>query len=276
MIDSALQQRIDAYKSESNPLKQAKMVAEIRETSVISNRQLAELLGVKPSHLSQLIRVLKLPEILVDGFLSKQISFTHLVIISRLKTHDDQVALYEEVLSRTMSIAQTEQRVRELLHQVNSDGEYVSPDDMKLFADRISKSLGGARVQVVQTRIKCKIVIEQSGNLEETSKFLENTASRFRRRQKFSHFGDGESSDEFHIEPLHANLRKKEVEQPIQPRALPESCEIQEPPPIAESSPKPFSPWGKLAYEKYTLSNATPLDTEDLSTDASNEEPPLR
>lgn len=273
MIDPALQLRIDAYKAEKSPLKQAKMVAEIRETSEITNRQLAELLGVKPSHLSQLIRVLKLPEILVDGFLSKQISFTHLVIISRLKTHDEQVSLYEEILSHTMSIAQTEQRVRELLHQVNSDGEYVSPEDMKQFADRISKSLGGARVQVVQTRIKCKIVIEQTGNLEKTTRFLEHTASRFRRRQALDHTSDSESPNEFVIEPLHTNLRKKAVEQPIQPRALPEPLEVQEPPPIEESVPEPFSPWGKLAYEKYTLSNATPLDTEELGFDETDEEP---
>lgn len=276
MIDPALQTRIDTIKTERNPLTQAKMVAEIRDTSDITNRRLAELLGVKPSHLSHLIRVLKLPDILIDGFVSKQISFTHLVIISRLKTHDEQISLYEEILSRTMSIAQTEHRVRELLYQVNSDGQYVSQDHMEAYADRISKSLGGAKVQVTQTRIKCKIIIEQPGNLEKTTEFLENTVSRFRRRQPMHQSSESVSADDLVIEPLHADLRKQtEVAPQVQQEVLPEPLELPELPPIEEALPQPASPWGKLAYEKYTLSNATPIDLEETLVDES-EEVPLR
>ncbi len=274
MLDPALQTRIDAIKAERNPLTQAKMVAEIRETSDITNRKLAELLGVKPSHLSHLIRVLKLPDILIDGFVSKQLSFTHLVIISRLKTHDEQISLYEEILSRTMSIAQTEHRVRELLYQVNSDGQYVSQDHMAAYADRISKSLGGAKVQVIQTRIKCKIIIEQPGNLEKTTEFLENTVTRFRRRQAMHQTNTSESIDDFAIEPLHANLKKQTDSIPqAQQEILPEPLELPEPLPIEEVLPEPASHWGKLAYEKYTLSNATPLDTDELGLDEMGEEP---
>lgn len=272
MIDPALQTRIDAFKAERNPLTQAKMVAEIRETSDITSRKLAELLGVKASHISHLMRVLKLPDIIIDGFLSKQISFTHLVIVSRLKTHDAQTELYEEILSRTMSIAQTEQRVRELLYQVNSDGAYVSQDHMADYAERISKSLHGAKVQVIQTRIKCKIIIEQAGNLEKTTEFIEDTASRFRRKSKATQSTSPDA--DFEVLPLHGNLRK--AAEPLQEQSrevLPEPLELPEPPPLETSSIDAPSPWSKLAYEKYTLSNATPIDVEEIVVDESDEIP---
>lgn len=88
---------------------------------------------------------------------------------------------------------------------------------------------------------------------------------------------ESESIDDLMIEPLHANLRKQ-VEQTaeVQQEVLPEPLELPEPPPIEEVLPEPASPWGKLAYEKYTLSNATPLDTDELGLEEVDEEPPLR
>jgi ParB-like chromosome segregation protein Spo0J len=178
--------QINQIKSLNDPLDQAKIVAQLRQSNTITSADLARELGVKPSHISHLIRVLKLPDTVIDGYMSKVISFTHLVIISRLRTSDAQIQLYEEILAKSLSISQVEKRVREILFNITSDGSYVSNQTLKQIEQRVSHALHNAEVHVVQSRIRARITIDISGNLEKTTSFLEMFASRFRKRKKQS------------------------------------------------------------------------------------------
>lgn len=183
MTSDLLQEKINEIKSEKNPLRQARLISDLRELNLISNVKLAELLGVKPSHLSHLIRILRLPEIVLDGYASRLLSLTHLIIMSRVSDNDKLVALYEEVLSKSLTIVQTEHRVREILYQVDSHGEYLSTDTLRIYEERLTSALGAGNVKIIQTRIQCRIIIEMPGNLEITTKYLEDIASRFRRKR---------------------------------------------------------------------------------------------
>jgi predicted transcriptional regulator len=180
---------LDSYlsriKEEQDPLQQARMMCTALAYYKIANTQLARLLGVKSPHVSQYLRVLKLPEIVLDGYHAKLVSFTHLIIISRLKTYEDIVSLYEEVLSKNYSITQTEHRVREILYQIKTVGAYLPSQKLRSYESRIASSLGyDAQLRIVQTRIRAKITIEVSGSLDKTSAFLSDFASRFRSRTK--------------------------------------------------------------------------------------------
>ncbi len=177
-----LQAKINKIKDQTDPFIQAQMVVDLLRTDVIRHKDLSRELGIKPSYLSHLIRVMKLPEIVTDGYLNKQLTFTHLILISRLKKTEDILRLYEETLRDSLNVSAVERRVREILYLVDSTGKYIPKTRLQELGDRISSSVGqGARVNIIQTRIKAKIQIEVPGNLDKTSTLIENFARKYRR-----------------------------------------------------------------------------------------------
>lgn len=176
--------RLNTIKSHADPLSQAQMLVELKASTPVANKDIAEVLGMKPSNVSHLLRVTKLPEMVLDGYVSKQISFTHLILISRLKKHEDIVNLYEEILQNGYTALQTERRIREILYLVDNFGNYVNKDKLKVYEQRIEKSLGiGAKATIIQTRIKTKVLIEMSGNLAKTTEFIDTFVTRFRAKR---------------------------------------------------------------------------------------------
>ena len=185
MIDDNLRQRINAIKLHTDPMTQAQLVVEVLRDHPIRNTDLAEHLSFQPSYLSHLIRVTKLPEMVIDGYWNKQLTFTHLILISRLKKPEDIVALYEEILKKNLNVSATERRIREILYLVDSSGKYIQKDRLNTIKSRIESSLGyDANVSIIQTRIKTKITIEIPGNLVKTSEFIDTFANRFRQKKQ--------------------------------------------------------------------------------------------
>jgi hypothetical protein len=183
-FDDTIRQRINAIKLHTDPLTQAQLVVELIREHPIRNTDLAKELEIKPSYLSHLIRVMKLPDMVIDGYWNKQITFTHLILISRLRKPEEIVGLYEEILQKSLNVSATERRIREILYLIDSTGKYTSKDRLNAIKTRIESSLeNNARVSIVQTRIKAKIIIEVSGNLVKTSEFIDTFANRFRQKK---------------------------------------------------------------------------------------------
>lgn len=181
VLNDTARQRLNSIKLHTDPLVQAQMIGEYKKEFDVSNTEIAQYLDIKPSYLSHLIRILKLPEIIIDGYMSKQITFTHLVILSRLKRQEDMVAIYEEILKENMNVAQTETRIRHVLYLVDTVGKYISAERLDKIKDKISAALDGdVSVSIIQTRIKTKVILEVSGDLQKTSDFIESFSSRFR------------------------------------------------------------------------------------------------
>lgn len=263
MTADLLHNKINEIKSEKNPLRQARLISDLRELDLISNVKLAELLGVKPSHLSHLIRILRLPEIVLDGYASRLLSLTHLIIMSRVADTDKLVALYEEVLSKSLTIAQTEHRVREILYQVDSHGEYLSTDSLHKYEERLASALGAGNVKIIQTRIQCRIVIEMPGNLEITTKYLEDIAGRFRRKR---------TAREALMTPQEKNgdVQSNTHHQQVHPQDIARHNIVEVPKIHTHSTNAGISPHLRTGlshepprYEKHTLNNANDMGVED-------------
>lgn len=133
--------------------------------------QVSRELGAKPSYISHLLRIKKLPSIVIDGYYSKTVSLSHLFIISRLTSVDDMIKVYEQVLSGNLPTAKTEELVRELLFHVDSKGERVDKNRVDSLKSKFKDK--GIDFEVVQTRTKGRIVLEMKGNLERTSGLIE-------------------------------------------------------------------------------------------------------
>lgn len=139
---------------------------------------LAKSLNKTSSYICHLLRLTKLPEIIVDGYYSKLISISHLFIISRIKDKEKLLETYEQLLKNNYSVQQTEDVVRELLYQVKNNGKRLQKDELESSIEKIKEKMKDIQIKIVQTRIKGKMIIEMKGNLEDTSHTLKEVLKK--------------------------------------------------------------------------------------------------
>jgi len=133
---------------------------------------LAKKIGFKPSYICHLLRLKKVPDVIIDGYYSKSISSSHLFILSRLNEKKQMIELYEKILGENYTVKQTENAVREYLYQVKSIGKYINKDGIEKLTQKIKEKLPEVELKIIQTRIKGKIVLEIKGSLEKSTKIL--------------------------------------------------------------------------------------------------------
>jgi len=173
-IDFLIQQ----VQNESNVLVKAQLLKDIQNQYNVPLNSLAKSLHLSPTYISHYLRLLKLPETIIDGYYSQSISKTHLYIISRLRNVEDMVDIYEQVLTNNLTTLQTEEMVREKLYSVNSQGERASEDIVKKITNKFSGLDKDLSTKVIQTRVKTKVILEVRGNLEKTTEILGKLASQ--------------------------------------------------------------------------------------------------
>ncbi len=133
---------------------------------------IAQSTNLKPSYLSHLRRIARIPDSVYDGYYNNLISASHLFILSRLKNDKDIVAAYEKILENNLSAVATEILIREKLYGIKKKGEYLSAEEKKRLVQHISDEYGGAELDIMQSRIKSKIMITLKGDLDKTGRAL--------------------------------------------------------------------------------------------------------
>lgn len=133
---------------------------------------LANKIGYKSSYICHLLRLKKIPEVVVDGYYSKSISSSHIFILSRLNDKKQMIELYEKILGENFTVKQTENEVRNYLYQVKSIGKYIKREDIEKLTKKIKEKYPDLDVEIVQTRIKGRVVLEMKGDLEKSSKLI--------------------------------------------------------------------------------------------------------
>lgn len=163
---------IEQVKLEKDVFIKAKLLKFLNKEKNLSIISLAKILSLKPAYLCHLLRLLKLPEIIIDGYYSKTVSLSHLVIISRLKNKEQMIAAYEEVLSKNLSTAKTEELVREKLFQIRSTGEKISKEEKKMIEKSFKKIDKDLQVKIIQTRTRAKVILTIKGACKKTTEVL--------------------------------------------------------------------------------------------------------
>ncbi|MCX7881294.1 MAG: hypothetical protein N2482_02140 [Patescibacteria group bacterium] len=135
-------------------------------------KELTKKLGLTSAYICHLQRMVDLPELIIDGFYSKQITLTHLFIISRLKDKKKLIEVYEKILTDNLNTAQTEELVREALYQIKGGGKKISLEEKQSYWKKIQEKEKELNVKIIQTRIKGKIVLEIRGNPVRTTPVL--------------------------------------------------------------------------------------------------------
>lgn len=158
----------DEFNAEKDHFKKSKLLHKLSKEFNIKLEEIGKNINLSPSYISHIMRLIKLPDLIIDGYYSNQITITHLYIISRLTSVKDMVDVYEKVLTTNMTTLETDDIVRQKLYGIKPDGEYLKIEEKNSLLNKLNNLIGGKN-KLIQTRIKTKLVIELFGNLKETS-----------------------------------------------------------------------------------------------------------
>lgn len=163
------QSLVEQLKLEVDPFAKAKLIRSLIINHNWQVKDIAQALSYKPSYICHYLRLNKLPEIVVDGFYSKNISLSHLFIISRLKDKEQMSKAYEEVLAKNFTVLQTEELIREMLHHIKTEGETLTKEEKEQYQAKLPEEI---KLKIIQTRIKSKLIFEVKGSLTKTTKAI--------------------------------------------------------------------------------------------------------
>jgi len=177
------QEIIELLKSEKDIIKKARLVEILRHENEMALLEIAKILSKHPTYVSHLIRLLRLPQLVVDGYYSEQITPTHLMLLSRLQTENQMIEAYEEILRKSLTVGQTELLIRQLKFDVATDDLRLNPKEIVKMSKILTDDLE-ARVKILQSRVRTKIVIEKRGNTGKTSAFIKEVFQKLRPGEK--------------------------------------------------------------------------------------------
>ncbi|MFH1827484.1 MAG: hypothetical protein ABH812_03595 [bacterium] len=161
----------DNFKFETDHFKKAEILHILSKEKGIGFSEIGKNINLSPSYISHILRLLKLPDLIVDGYYSKLIAVTHLYIISRLSTHKEMIEVYETVLTKNLTTLETDEIVRQKLFGIKSEGQYMTNEEKQHLGDKITQIVDG-KSKIVQSRINSKLTITIKGSLKETTEKL--------------------------------------------------------------------------------------------------------
>lgn len=166
-MNDDIQTRIKRIQEQEDPFSRAKLIFSLKKEKQVPLKTISAHIKLKPSYLSHILRLLKLPPLIVDGYYSKLVSISHLFILSRLHDEKQMIDLYEKILTEDLTSYQTEQLVREILYDVKNDGNRIEKKEVDEFIKLLESE--GQKVRIIQTRTRGKFILEIEGNLIKTT-----------------------------------------------------------------------------------------------------------
>jgi hypothetical protein len=163
---------IDQIKAEKDIFSKAKLLDHLIYKKDKKIKDIAKLLNMQPSYVCHILRLVRIPEMIVDGYYSDLISSSHLFVISRLKDKELMTQVYEKILNDNLTVIQTEEIVRDILHGIKTEGEHIDKDTKESFIKKIISDRTDLKLRIIQTRIKATVILEIKGNLTKTTKVL--------------------------------------------------------------------------------------------------------
>lgn len=166
-------QIVDSLVAERDDVKKATQIDSLLKSKTTTVKELAGLLSLSPSYICNIRRLVKLPELVTDGYYAGTISSSHLRILSRLPNEEEIILAYQKILERSLNTQETEELVREMLYKIEPGGIQVTALVKDKIALRFANLDPASKISVVQTRVRTRIVVDLYGGLRKTSRFLQ-------------------------------------------------------------------------------------------------------
>lgn len=162
---------------EENILTKARILTYLKKEG-LKTKDISLRIGIKPSAVCHMLRLIRLPEIVMDGYYSHLLTISHLFIISRLKNSEDMIKAYEKILSDDLSVMQTEGLIRDMLYHIKSDGSYLSDKERSQYLNELNRKSHSSQCFLIQTRTKSQIILQMKGSLAQTTPWLKNVLKK--------------------------------------------------------------------------------------------------
>lgn len=169
-MSEELEALLKRIQDEGDPFAKAKLINSIKRNKQVTLREVSTKLRIKPSYVSHILRLLKLPSLIIDGYYSQLATLSHLFILSRLPNEKVMISLYEKVLSDSLTSLQTEELVREILYGVRGDGIKLGKKEIEDFVTAMNAE--DKKVKIIQSRTKGKFILEIDGDVVKTTQEL--------------------------------------------------------------------------------------------------------
>lgn len=155
-----------------DPLKKAHLINRLKLDYQLKIKDIATRLNTKSPNISNLLRIIRLPDLVLDGYYSGVITLTHLQIISRLNNINDIIKVYEQVIRHDGSTQFTEKLVFEKLFQDKPEGEKIDNITLNDFIKSIKLIHPEYKIQLIQTQKKATLTISLKGNRKKTTPLI--------------------------------------------------------------------------------------------------------
>lgn len=179
-MDEAALKVLDQFKAETDALNKGRLLNHLHKNRQIPIKNLAKKLEMTSAYICHLIRLNSLPVIVIDGYYGGLISISHLFVISRIKDRNKITEIYEAVLRDNLTVARTEELVREALYGLKTEGTYIPQTEKEGLVQKIRNDMDNILIKVIQTRIKSKLVVEIKGSLSRTTPILRRLLDQVR------------------------------------------------------------------------------------------------
>lgn len=110
-------------REELTAIEEALAYQKLLELHELTQEALAQRLGKGQSTVANKIRLLKLPDVIQESILKREISERHARSLMPIKDEEMQIALFYEVLKNHYNVKQLEKKVEELLNPPDKDSE---------------------------------------------------------------------------------------------------------------------------------------------------------
>ncbi len=154
-----------------NPLEEAGAYRQLMEEFGLTQEEIAARVGKDRSTVTNILRLLRLPPFVQDQILQAKISLGHARAILSLENEQEQIRVCKRIISRELSVRQTEQLIRSLKRKPVEKERLKLPSFVENVLEELQR-IFGTRVRIREGKRKGIIEIEYYSP-EERDRILE-------------------------------------------------------------------------------------------------------
>ncbi len=154
VIEAALAENI--HRTDLNAIEKAQGFKDYLDRFGVNHEQLAQRLGLARSTITNLVNLLELAPEVQDALRTNQLTEAHAKILKGVKDHQQQVALYRQIVAQGLSVKATEQLVRERKEEAEPKPEKPAAPEKTNHVRSIEDELRTRFATPVEIRLKDK------------------------------------------------------------------------------------------------------------------------
>jgi len=147
-----------------NPVETAQGIRVLMEKNSLTQEEAAAKLGMNRTTVTNLLRLLKLPERIKKGLVDRNLSQGHARALLALREQADMEAVFSQIVSRQLSVRQTELAVKNFYKEKKKVTPNVDPDIKRteerlarLFSTKVKlnySSAGNGRIEIFFSKLE--------------------------------------------------------------------------------------------------------------------------